>query len=69
MSKRLLFYEYSITYTELFRGKTSCGCMGESSQEEAIKETVELAKLDGWTQPKWWQFWRWRDTRVPKKYL
>lgn len=34
------------------------------SWEEARAIVVEWATERGWTPPKWWQFWRWGDTRL-----
>ena len=58
-------YGYDITYTELFHGRTTCGVMGHEDLEMAMVEATQLALSDGWTQPRWWQWWRWGDTRVP----
>lgn len=32
--------------------------------EEATSRALNMARKQGWTQPKWWQWWRWNDTRV-----
>lgn len=37
-----------------------------SSREEAWRETEACARRSGWTPPRWWQWWRWSDTRIPK---
>jgi len=34
------------------------------SYAEAKRQCVEWAQKHGWTPPKWWQWWRWKDTRV-----
>jgi hypothetical protein len=36
--------------------------------EEATKEALTFAKLLGWTPPRWWQWWRWGDTRFTEMY-
>jgi hypothetical protein len=33
------------------------------SFETAQLAVFELARHDGWTYPRWWQYWRWFDTR------
>lgn len=35
--------------------------------EEGLRNLLEEAKLAGWTLPKWWQWWRRNDTRVPEE--
>jgi hypothetical protein len=52
-------YGYEIRY-----GSTTASCDGCSTLEEARLEAIALAQLAGWTNPKWWHFWRWGDTRV-----
>lgn len=36
---------------------------GRDSWENAQLAVFELARQDGWTYPRWWQYWRWFDTR------
>jgi hypothetical protein len=36
---------------------------GHTNAFEARKFAFDMAKKDGWKEPKWWQFWRWGDTR------
>ncbi len=31
--------------------------------EEANTKVYEFAREQGWTPPKWWQWWRWGDSR------
>lgn len=33
----------------------------KDSMEEAFNATLEFARELGWTPPRWWQWWRWRD--------
>lgn len=42
---------------------------GCDTQEEATWKCVDSARLSGWTNPKWWQFWRWGDTKLDEKAL
>jgi hypothetical protein len=44
-----------VTYTF-----TVSGC---ESHEQAIMEAIGTARRQGWTYPRWWEFWRWGDTR------
>lgn len=36
---------------------------GYNTPEEAAKAVREIADEMKWTPPKWWQWWRWNDTR------
>jgi hypothetical protein len=38
------------------------------TMEEALGRSVCLAEASGWTYPKWWEWWRWNDTRPPMKH-
>lgn len=29
--------------------------------QEALSEAITSAKAFGWTPPRWWQWWRWRE--------
>jgi len=44
-------------------GWSSFAVRGQPSYEEAKRKCIEWATKHGWTPPKWWQFWRWNDTR------
>jgi hypothetical protein len=57
-------YGQNITYTDFFGNKTTCGVDGCETPEQALREAVELAEGDGWTNPKWWQWWRRGDTKI-----
>ena len=39
------------------------GCQNETW---ALIKCVGFAQKAGWTNPKWWQYWRWFDTRFSK---
>lgn len=43
-------------------GKASVSVNGCLTPEEAKRKAHEMAKASGWTNPKWWQFWRAGDT-------
>lgn len=55
-------YGYSIEWTTR-SGRQSVGVDGCSTAIKAYEKTVQFAKDCGWTPPRWWQFWRWSDTR------
>jgi len=57
-------YSQEITYTDFWGCKTTCGVIGYENIEEAKKDAVYLAEKDGWTNPKWWQWWRRNDTVI-----
>ena len=40
---------------------TASGCR---TRTDAIACTYAEAIDDEWTPPRWWQWWRWRDTRL-----
>lgn len=44
-------------------GDNSFAVQGQPSPEEAKAMCIEWATKHGWTPPKWWQFWRWGDTK------
>ena len=35
------------------------------SEPEACAACIAIAEADGWTPPKWWQWWRRRDSSKP----
>lgn len=37
-----------------------------ATREEAVTECVRWARSEGWTRPRWWQFWRAGDNDIPK---
>ncbi len=37
-----------------------------NTAEEATQTAFRIAIGAGWTPPRWWQWWRWRDTPAPK---
>lgn len=44
-------------------GDSSWGVHNCDTPEKATNSCIRYATKDGWTNPKWWQFWRWGDTR------
>lgn len=37
--------------------------------DEANRESWKLAHAAGWTAPRWWQWWRWDDTKAPTRIM
>ena len=54
----------SICYgqTIVWGNRNSISVNGCATPEEAKQKAIEIAKRLGWTNPKWWQFWRAGDT-------
>lgn len=40
---------------------------GFETRDEMYAARDELLREIGWTPPRWWQYWRWDDTRLPRK--
>ena len=57
-------YGFSIIW-----GKNSVFVDGLPTHHEAVSAAVYAASLMGWEPPRWWQFWRISDTRVPMGQL
>jgi hypothetical protein len=54
-----------ITYGQGIRwGDTYYAVEGYETHEEAVKAVLQIVEPKGWTNPKWYQFWRWNDTRL-----
>lgn len=56
-------YGITITWTKL-DGKRKFSSFNFHDWDEAWREALDLARADGWYPPKWWEFWRWSDTRL-----
>lgn len=57
-------YGFVITWTDYGGNETTAEVGGRETLEDAINDCRESAEHFGWTPPKWWQWWRWGDTRV-----
>ena len=58
-------YSQTVRWTTIREGEQNISVgnsltLGEA-QESAFRWAIQL----GWTPPKWWQFWRWGDTKLP----
>ena len=47
-----------------FRGDEFIAHSSGTDKAEVKTNVLKVAIRMGWTPPKWWQFWRWRDTRI-----
>lgn len=59
-------YSFAVTETTFFgdiKRWTVTGCI---SPQAAEQDGTSMALADGWKPPKWWQFWRRTDTKMPK---
>ena len=50
-------------------GTTMYEVNGHATPEAAWDAVARWAAGDGWTPPRWWQWWRWHDTTVPAWYV
>ena len=58
-------YSQTVRWTTIREGEQSISVGNYSTSEEAQLIAFRWAIHLGWTPPKWWQFWRWDDTRLP----
>ena len=47
-------------------GQCKFSSLNFTDYEAAWREALKLAYANGWYPPKWWEIWRWRDTRLPE---
>lgn len=59
MSPELPYYGQAITWDENY-----VLADGFPTLRAARIRAIQLAKRDGYTIPRWWQFWWWSDTNV-----
>ena len=57
-------YGQSIIWHDFDGARTEYNIDGCDTPEEARQLAIEAASYFGWTPPKWWQWWRWDDTRI-----
>lgn len=50
-----------IAWTERSGTKTVVSVDGYSTHKEALDIALRNAVAFGWTPPRWWQWWRWKD--------
>lgn len=56
-------YNYQIIATDSSGRKTDWRVSGFETPEKAQLACIKFARDTGWSFPKWWQFWRWADTK------
>jgi hypothetical protein len=54
--------EYTVTMTRFDGGKERWTVRSETFQD-AKEKAWKWAMDSGWEAPKWWQWWRWEDSR------
>ena len=63
-------YGFTMQYTCCEGLQVACGVDGAETLDEAIRESVDMAKRDGWKPAKWWEFGKRRwETKIDPKYL
>jgi len=60
----MISYGQTICWTEFSGDVTTISISRRPSPDLALREAIEFAKRGGWTPQKWWQWWRWNDTRI-----
>ena len=63
----MIKYGQSVVWTTWRGGKREIWIEGCNSLEYARQIVFKQARDAGWTPPRWWQWWRWRDR--PRKDL
>ena len=63
----MIKYGQTIVWTDFWGDRTEIATFGCDSLEEAKKEAIKSAKQCGWIPVKWWQWWRWEDTKIKEK--
>lgn len=53
-----------IVFTSFCGKRATYSVSGCETFADATFQVVQFALADGWTQPRWWQWWRWHDTRI-----
>ena len=59
----MLKYGYRVIWTHRKEGRFSYSITNCDSREDARHEALVRMEELGWTPPKWWQWWRWGDTK------
>ena len=56
-------YSFSVFRTKFGGGKEEFESGGCDTPGEAVMKAYQWAYESGWQPPRWWQWWRWGDTR------
>lgn len=62
-------YGQSVTWTSFWGDVSMVQVDSCENPEDATRFAFTVAKVQGWTPKRWWQFWRWRDTPNPEKII
>lgn len=58
-------YGFRIIYhSSIFSDKIVFEVDGCDSFQQAKLECKKFAELFGWRNPRWYEFWRWKDTKL-----
>lgn len=60
-----VIYGKAVEWTLSCGAKMRVSVNGCWTAEEANEKAWKMADESGWTAPRWWQWWRWRDTPRP----
>ena len=62
-------YGFIITWSHLDGSTNELKVSGYRTPNMARLSAIVLATQQGWTRPKWWQWWRRKDTKVFEEYI
>jgi hypothetical protein len=58
---------FKISWTGFWGDKQTVHYRG-TNLDHCRRMAIDDAMRAGWTPPKWWQLWRWDDTRIEEVY-
>lgn len=64
----MITYGYQVAFTRSPGDRVIYEGTGFPSREAMREERTALLREICWKPPKWWQWWRWGDTRVIAGY-
>ena len=66
-----MLQKHGVIYSKTVKWTDNWGCrhttvtgIKSPFEQEALDDAWEKAKALGWTPPRWWQWWRWGDTKL-----
>src|SRR5688500_1268034 len=62
-SPNRVIYGFTIKWTDFDGSRHEVASTGFHSGLDARRSVIGAARQAGWTPPRWWQWWRWNDTR------
>ena len=65
----MTFYGQTITWHDSPDETSRVATDGCDSPEQALHEAMKAALLFGYTRPRWWQYWRWSESRFPESVI